>query len=56
MSIRATDMQVLKPFFAHQNWHNRCINRLSRMGESKSSSNLTRFVDCRFVKVVRVAR
>ena len=56
MSIRATDMPVLKPFFAHQNWHNRCINRLSRMGESKSSSNLTRCVDCRFVKVASAAR
>ncbi|ERH31382.1 hypothetical protein HMPREF9244_00415 [Alloscardovia omnicolens F0580] len=27
--------------FAHQNWHNRYINRLSRMRESKNSSNLT---------------
>ncbi|ERH31306.1 hypothetical protein HMPREF9244_00550 [Alloscardovia omnicolens F0580] len=27
--------------FAHQNWHNRYINRLSRMRESNSSSDLT---------------
>ncbi|ERH29952.1 hypothetical protein HMPREF9244_01405 [Alloscardovia omnicolens F0580] len=29
--------------FAHQNWHNRCMNRLSRMPESKSLSGVTQF-------------
>ncbi|KWZ73539.1 hypothetical protein HMPREF3214_01312 [Alloscardovia omnicolens] len=29
--------------FVHQNWHNRCVNRLSRMCESKSTSNLPCF-------------
>ncbi|ERH30495.1 hypothetical protein HMPREF9244_00985 [Alloscardovia omnicolens F0580] len=44
-SIRATDMPLLKPLFAHQNWHNKCINRLSRMRENNSTSNLTVCVD-----------
>ncbi|ERH30228.1 hypothetical protein HMPREF9244_01308 [Alloscardovia omnicolens F0580] len=29
--------------FAHQNWHNRCMNRLSRMRASKKSLGVTRF-------------
>ena len=55
-SIRATVMPVLKPFFVHQNWHIGCVNRLSRMCDSANSSNLTGFVDCRFVKVASVGR
>ena len=42
--------------FVHQNWHIGCVNRLSRMCDSANSSNLTGFVDCRFVKVASVGR